>query len=439
VQACRRKGKHASAALVCATLVCTVLTVSVLPARATVYTLEECIEIALTENTTLARAREDLRSADASVMSGWSGVLPHVSASARASDNLAVIEGVDHEFEDMNGLTGSINLSQTLIDVSTFASIAGASRGRTAAELSLEFTRREIVFETKRAYYGLVRAIQLLGVQEEAVDLVREQLRKTQSLFDLGSASKSDLLKAQVQVGEAELAFIASDKAAEIARAGLALTLGIDVRTAIETVDPAEIVLEDEITDFDMEAAISSRPDIKAWEELLVVGRRSLLASQAGWFPELYLSMSYSRGVGSHWFGDLFEDASENYTRSTSVSLSVPIFNGLATKASVDGSRSSLRSYEISLRNARLLAAYEIESARLSSEEGRRSVEVARQSVLQAEEDLRVSEERFRLRAASMLELIDARVAYSRARAGLVDARFNYEIAKVELKLALGL
>jgi len=64
---------------------------------------------------------------------------------------------------------------------------------------------------------------------------------------------------------------------------------------------------------------------------------------------------------------------------------------------------------------------------------------VARQSVLQAEEDLRVSEERFRLRAASMLELIDARVAYSRARAGLVDARFNYEIAKVELKLALGL
>ena len=38
-----------------------------------------------------------------------------------------------------------------------------------------------------------------------------------------------------------------------------------------------------------------------------------------------------------------------------------------------------------------------------------------------------------------MLELIDAQVAYSRARAGLVDARFNYEIAKAELRLALGL
>ncbi len=424
------------AALVCAALVCTALTVSVLPARARVYTLEECIEVALTENTTLARAREDLRSADASVMSGWSGVLPHVSARATASDNLAVIEGVDIKSE---GLTGSIGLSQTLFDGSTFARIAGAHRGRTATELSLEFTRREIVFETKRAYYSLLRAVQLRDVQEEAVDLVREQLRKTRSLFDLGSASKSDLLKAQVQIGEAELAFIATDKAAEIARAGLALLLGIVVTTEIEAVDPPEDSLEEEVTDFDIEAAISSRPDIKSWEELLVAARRSLLASQAGWWPELNLSMSYSRGVGSHWLGDLFEDPGQNYTRSTSVSLSLPIFNGLATKASVDGSRSSLRSYEISLRNARLLAAYEIESARLSAEEGRRSVEVAGQSVLQAEEDLRVSEERFRLRAASMLELIDARVAYSRARAGLVDARFNYEIAKAELKLALGL
>ncbi|MCK4679501.1 hypothetical protein KAT82_00090, partial [bacterium] len=31
------------------------------PAAARVYTLEECIEVALIENTTLARAREDLR------------------------------------------------------------------------------------------------------------------------------------------------------------------------------------------------------------------------------------------------------------------------------------------------------------------------------------------------------------------------------------------
>ena len=435
MRVCRRKGNHIGAVLVCVALVCAVLTVSVLPARARVYTLEECVELALTENTTLARAREDLIGAGADVMSSWSGVLPHVSANLRRSSDLLV----SSEFDDFMTKTtsGSVSLSQTLLDGSAFARIAGSSRSRTAAELSLESTERDIVFQTKEAYYGLLRLVQLRDVQAEAVELAHEQSRKTQSLFDLGSASRSDLLKAQVQVGEAELALIAAEKSAELARAGLALTLGIDVTTDIEAVDPSGGLAEKDILGFELEEAIASRPDIRAWDQSLVAARRSLLAAKAGRWPELGLSVSYSRGTGS--LGEFFDGMTDDYSRTLGVNLSVPIFNGLATKASIDNSKSLLRSYEISVRNARLQAAYEIESARLSVEEGRRSVSVAEDAVLQAEEDLKVSEERFRLRAASMLELIDARVAYSRARAGLVNARYNYEIAKAELRLALGL
>ena len=333
--------------------------------------------------------------------------------------------------------SASLSISQTLLDGSQFAGIAGSSRARTAAELSLESTRREVVFRTKEGYYGLLRAVQLRDVQDEALELAREQLRKTQSLYDLGSASRSDLLKARVQVGESELALIAAERAAETARAGLALVLGIDVTTGIEVEDPPEEMSEREPASFELEAAISSRPDIMALEETVEAARRSVLAPKAARWPDLTASLSYSRSQDS--LGELFEDVSDEYSRTASLRLSVPIFNGLATKASIDRSKSQLRSLENSLRNARLNAAYEIENARLAVEEGRRSVAVAEDAVMSAEEDLRVSEERFRLRAASMLELIDARVAYSRARVELVDARYNYEIAKAELKLALGL
>jgi outer membrane protein len=434
VQACSVRGRPSFVALSCVALTCVVLAVSALPTHARVYTLDECLGIALENNTSLAGAKEDLHSARANVLSSWSGVLPHVSAGLSRGNTLIVSPDGDVEEESFRG---SLSLSQTLLDGSTFARMAGAYRSRTATELSLEATTRQTVFSVKEAYYGLLRAVQLKAVQEEAVELAREQLRKTQSLFDLGSASRSDLLKAQVQVGESELALIAAEKSAETARAGLAYTLGIDVTTDIEAVDPPEDGREKEVTDYDLETAIASRPDIRAWEETVVAGRRSLLASKAARWPDLGLSVSYSRG--GETFEDFREDFSDEYTRSVSLSMSVPIFNGLSTKASIDNSKSNLRSLEISLRNAKLSAAYEIENARLSVDEGRRSVAVAEQSVLQAEEDLRVSEERFRLRAASMLELIDARVAYSRARADLVDARYNYEMAKAELKLALGL
>ncbi len=415
-------------------LVCAVLTVLVLSAQARVYTLEECIEIALNENTTLAQAREDLQGARANVLSSWSSVLPHVSAGLSQGGTTDVVGGEDSSSESFGG---SLSLSQTLLDGASFAGIAGAHRSRTATELSLEAARRQTVFETKQGYYGLLKAVQLRGVQEEAVELAREQLRKTQSLFDLGSASKSDLLKAQVQVGESELALIAAEKSAASARAGLAYVLGIDVATEIEAVDTPEGSREEDVSGYDLEAAISSRPDIRAREESVVASRRSLLAAKAARWPDLGLSVRYSRGAET--FEEFRDDMADDYSRSVSLSMSVPIFNGLSTKASIDSGKSALRSREVSLRSARLQAAYEIEIARLSVDEGRRSVDVAEQSVMQAEEDLKVSEERFRLRAASMLELIDARVAYSRARAYLVEARYNYEIAKAELKLALGL
>jgi outer membrane protein TolC len=403
------------------------------PAR--VYSLDEAIEIAVAHNTTLAQAEEGLHGARADVLSGWSGVLPRVSGRLSRTD-LHSPSSFKPDI-DTRGYGGSVELSQALFSGSTFAGIAAAHRSRTAEQLSFEATRREVVFQTKEGYYGLLKAEELRDVQAEALELAQEQLRKTESLFDLGSASRSDLLKAQVQVGQAELSLISADRAAETARASLCYLLGIDVTTDLEVINPLEGEAEPEALEVDIGEAIARRPDVRALEEYVVAARRSLLASQAGRWPELSLSASYSKGDDE--LGGLFDDFEDDYDRSVGVSLSIPIFNGLATKASIDRYKSSLRSAELSLRDARLAAAFEIETARLSVIEQARRVEVAEQSVAQAEEDLRVSEERFRLRAASMLELIDARVAYSRARVDLVEARYDYETAKAEFKLALGL
>jgi outer membrane protein TolC len=241
-------------------------------------------------------------------------VLPRISAGLRRGETLYVLEDADDTTG--KGVGASVSLSQTLLDGATFARISGAHRGRTATELALEWTRREVVFETKRAYYNLLKTVRLREVQEEAVELAREQLRKTQSLFDLGSASKSDLLKAQVQVGESELALIAAEKSAEIARAALALQLGIDVTSDIEATDPPGME-GDGLADIDVAAALGRRPDIRAWEETVVAASRSLLASKAGRWPDLGLSVSYDRSRGT--FDELFEDATEEYERSVNL------------------------------------------------------------------------------------------------------------------------
>ncbi|MBD3349082.1 MAG: hypothetical protein GF400_07810 [Candidatus Eisenbacteria bacterium] len=404
------------------------------PARARVYELDECIEIALAENIALAQARQGVAGADADVLSSWSGVLPRVSGSLSTGSTMSVAGGASTTAESASG---GITVSQTVFDASTFASISAALHGRDAERNSLESTLRQVVFGVREAYYGLLKAEALRDVQMEAVELAKEQLRKTESLFELGSASRSDLLKAQVQVGQAELQLITAERTAETSRAALCLSMGIDVTTDLEAADPPEQAAAEDLEAYDLEEALARRPDIRSAEEQLTAARRSLFSARSDRLPSLGFSMSYSRSRDD--FGELFEDVRDDYTRTMSLSLSVPIFNGMSTKASVDRWEATLRTYELSLLDLRQQAEYEIETARLFVREQKERVAVTQQAVAQAEEDLRVSEERFRLRAASMLELIDARVAYSRARADLVEARYDHEVAKAELKLALGL
>jgi outer membrane protein len=401
---------------------------------ARVYTLDECIETAMVSSTTLARAEASLAGARAGVMSSWSGVLPRVSAGLSRSDHMTAAGG--SETTD-SGVSGSVSLSQTLFDGATFASISGASHSRTASEASLDATTREVILGVRQAYYGLLKAVQLRDVQREALDLAREQMRKTESLFGLGSASKSDLLKAQVQVSQEELTLITAEKTAATARAGLCYAIGIDVTTEIEAVDPPAEPSDEGALTYVLDEAIARRPDIRAQEETVTAARRSLLAAKAGRWPDLALSVQYSRSQGS--FDEFFNDVSDEYSRSVSVSMSLPVFDGLSTTASIARAKATLWSYELALKDAKLSAAYQIETARLTVDEQRSRVATAETVLARADEDLKVSEERFRLRSASMLELIDARVAYSRARADLVQARYDHESAKAELKTALGL
>ena len=421
--------RRASAALALIVVIAMSLTAS-----ARVYTLSECVEIAVQQNGTLGQAREDIASSGAGLMSSWSGALPHLSADATHTKYLNVIEGVD---EDSDITSGRIALSQTLFDGSTFARIAGAYHTRDAAEHSFEWAYRDVVFGAKAQYYSLLKAERLRFVAEENLELANEQLRKTESLFELGSASRSDLLKARVQVQSAELTLITAQKGVGTSRAGLRLYLALDPLAEIEVVDPPEDEREEEVGDFDLETAIARRRDIMAWEETITAAKRSLLASQAGWWPALNFSLSYSRSPES--IGEILDEIRNDYTRSASVSLNFPFFSGLSTKANSDRSKAALRSLELAYRDARLQAAYEIETAGLTVLEKRESVEVAEEAAGAAEEDMRISEERFRLRAASMLDVIDARVAFSTARAELVRALYDHEIAKADMRRVLGL
>ena len=74
-----------------------------------------------------------------------------------------------------------------------------------AAKLSRTATRNDVILETRTRFYNVVKAVRLAEVSAGALKLARDDERRVKALFEVGSVSKSDLLKARVRTSQSEL------------------------------------------------------------------------------------------------------------------------------------------------------------------------------------------------------------------------------------------
>ena len=65
-------------------------------------------------------------------------------------------------------------------------------------------------------------------------------------------------------------------------------------------------------------------------------------------------------------------------------------------------------------------------------------IEISRANVAAATEDLRVQQERYRVGAATILELLTSQANLTQAQVSLVQARFDYLIARAQVEALVG-
>ena len=73
--------------------------------------------------------------------------------------------------------------------------------------------RTNIINNVHAAYFNYLKAAQLLDVARSNLMSSQQQLALVQRQFDLGSAKKTDLLKAEVRFGQARIDVINNDAA----------------------------------------------------------------------------------------------------------------------------------------------------------------------------------------------------------------------------------
>lgn len=410
--------------------------------------LEACIQQAIRQSTTLARAHRSVVTSGIQVAQATNALLPTVGLGAGFSRYTSVspqrllnpatnqiVEGSSTANTSMTYSTG-VSLSQSLYSPSMIALYSQAEAQQQSAVAGEELQRQQLVLDVFQSYYGLLRSQRNLQVADTDVAYNQGLLRNVQALFDMGDRSQVDVLRQQNALAQAEQRQIAARNGVAKARADLLFVMGEDPTGGLQVVDDLEYVPREVTADDEFQRALDSHPMLEQSRLGIAAGLASVAAARAGRLPSVNLQGNYS------WRGDNYlhlpDAVSKDYTWSMSVSLSVPVFDAFRTRNTVRRAQVELEGARQDESNAERSVRRDVNRALLDLDESRQSLQTARRSVTLAEEALRLSRELYRLGSGSLLEVNASQLDLVNAQYQEVQALFNLKIASAALDFATG-
>lgn len=399
--------------------------------------LPEAIQRALEVQPTMVQARGDQRNAGAALRASRGAFLPTLSTSGSASRaggtryNLATNQIVTAPVSTT--FTGGLLASLEVFDgFRRFADRSASAATEDAAEAGVVNQRFQVTLATKQAFYNALANEDLVRVAQSQVRRAQQQLQISVEKLRAGSATRSDSLRSTVDYGNARIALLEAQANLATAQANLGRQIGVDqpVRAVPDSALPP---LPD--TAALHAATLEHAPQVDQAEAQARAAGSQVGVSRAAYFPTFSASVSNSySGAEAPW------NSTSGYLSGWTVRLSGnwTLFNGFTRERQLTTSivaRDVARARAADMRRQVSAQLTQQVAAMATAYE---KIDIARANVAAATEDLRVQNERYRVGAATILDLLTSQTALTGAEGDLVQARFDYLIARAQVEALVG-
>lgn len=408
--------------------------------------LQDCVDIALNRNSSVLNARRQVDVASSNVTAARAALLPSIDANFSSRRIRSQQERIDLNTGSLlaagqyrNSHSAGIQFGQLLFDFGeSFNTLKQRSAFEQAASYSYSTTEQTTIMEVHGAYFQLLKDMRLLEVQEEAVKQSEEQLRRSQSMYEIGSVAQADVYQAQTQLGNDRIELVNRKNAVRVSRANLNVVMGLDADAPLNIVDLDNIDAPVQPYELEnvMRTALQNNPSLHRFRSEMRAASFGSRAAKANFLPSFFLSAAYSRD--NEDFGQVYSDFDKNFIASIAVSARFNIFNGFADQARVSREAANYRIAEENLVNQERQIRQQVLEALLNLDAWREISTINESNLQSAQEDVRLAQERYRVGAATLLDVQVAQTNLTRAKATLVRARYDTRIAEAQLKASMG-
>ncbi|MFW6052580.1 MAG: TolC family protein [Desulfosalsimonas sp.] len=418
-----------------------------------VLTLEKACKAALDENENIKISRQEMRKADHEITSATSRLYPQLSVRGAYTR--------EKEFDmPAGGATGSgdtggsssptgsggtggssppteygtlsLNLDQHIYQWGKVWS------GREMARHYYDSSRlrhireaQETLYQVSVRYYEALLARRSIEIAENALKRAVRQNEQAGARFEAGVTTRTDVLRAEVQVAQSREELERAKNDYDIALERLALEMGVE--SAPEDIrEPEELTFDEDPVSELFEKAMENRRDLYQAEKQLDGSEKRVDFEKADFFPNISLTGEYKRTDEK----DMFYGESDNW--NAAVVVSYPLFTGWENSAELGRARADKNQVQYRLARLRKQIKNEVKSVYLDLRTQRKVIEQLEKQVDSAERNYRETTARFKEGLVTAVDQVDAFTALNEAENRLAQAYYTYQLDVLRLEMATG-
>lgn len=407
-------------------------------------TLDQAVARALEVQPSMVQARGGERNAAAGLRAAWGAFLPNLSVGAssglastnRFNQQVGQIVTVPKNTSYSGSLSASLDLFEGFRRTATLNAARAVSDAAAAGYVS---ARYQTILTVKQGYFAVLADEDLVRVAQAQVDRTRQELGVSVTKMRAGAGTRSDSLRAAVDLGNAEVALLQAQANLAGAEAELGRLVGTNgpVRGVSDTTLPA---FPDTVALLD--SALLTAPTVLQADANAAAAGSQLTASRSQYWPTF--SVSYSNGyTGLDSLGRFALEpwnATQPYVNNWSLrfSLNWTLFNGFAREQSTISAGVNRDVAQAQAADTRRQVGAQVAQQIAALGAALQQVAISEANVAASAEDLRVQQEKYRVGAGLFLDLLTSEANLIQAEVTLVQARFSYRTALATLASLVG-
>jgi outer membrane protein len=412
--------------------------------------LNEAIDLSIKNNKYLKNSRAKIEEAAAGVETALNRKLPNASVSASYLRlNSANVDIKAKSSSTSGGTTpsatgGSPSVSQAAYGIANVSmplysglriryGIESAKYLAEAAKLDADQEKEEVIQNTISAYINLYKAKYAIELVKENLQSSNQRVQQFSNLEKNGLLARNDLLKAQLQSSNIELALLDAENNQRLANINMNLMLGLPENTELVT-DSVSVQQSGSVKTIEEyeQSALQNRKDVAALAQRKKAANTSVKAARGEAYPSIALTGGY-----------IAADVPSILTVTNAINVGIGVQYNLAslwkTKSTIH--EAEAREKQVAINDEILSDAIrlQINQAYQNYMLSQKKIDVYATAVAQAAENFRITKNKYDNALVTTTDLLDADVAQLQARLNLSNAKADAVVAYNKLLQTAGL